>query len=93
MEPLSFEQALAIGRGGTGTGAGLVGGGGGGGGGGGRQLPSPMPNGYKPGADGMRDSARLGGRRAFSQRPVPGSRGLHGDEQHRHSDSDEDDWC
>jgi len=81
MEPLSFEQALAIGRG-TAGGAGV-------GGGGGRQLPSPMPNGYKPNSG---DSGRLGTRRALSQRQGSAGRGIHGDDM-RHSDSDEDDWC
>lgn len=83
MEPLSFEQALAIGRG-TAGGVGVVGGVG-------RQLPSPMPNGYKPNS-GERDPGRLGARRALSQRQGSAGRGIHGDDM-RHSDSDEDDWC
>ena len=80
VEPLSFEQALAMGRGM-----------------GGRQLPSPMPNGYKPGQPGVVDpnlaptERRLPTRRL---RPVPANRPLQqqGAEE-RHSDSDEDDWC
>lgn len=64
-EPLSFEQAMAIGRGS-----------------GGRQLPSPVPNGYKPG---QRERERLRERRGeISDQRRPGL---------RHSDSDEDDWC
>ena len=86
-EPMSFEQALAIGRG---TG--------------GRQLPSPMPNGYKPGqqsaaahtdptAGERRDLRDRFNRRSLRDpRPIAGGRTLHGDER-RHSDSDEDDWC
>lgn len=73
-EPLSFEQALAMGRGV------MVG----------RQLPSPMPNGFKPGPvdPASADRARIGERRA--NQPAPGrshTRGVDG-----RSDSD-DDWC
>lgn len=81
-EPLSFEQALAMGRGGMG--------------GGGRQLPSPMPNGFKPSQGALpQDSSiapsdrRLGGRRAVRS----GSNRAHQTGDERNSDSDEDDWC
>lgn len=57
-EPLSFETAVAVGRGG-------------------RQLPSPLPNGYKPGQRGREPTAPI----------------LSKDMGPRHSDSDEDDWC
>lgn len=56
--PLSFEQAVAIGRGG-------------------RLLPSPVPNGYKPGGPGGPGQAQ----------PPPHRK------RSRHSDSDDDDWC
>lgn len=109
IEPLSFEQALALGRGSGGVG---------------RQLPSPMPNGYKPGHPqqqpqqqqqlaggphhvepiqpvvlaGVDRSRLLGsGDRAhppLNQRTLSNQRGV---TQHhaeeRRSDSDEDDWC
>lgn len=68
-EPLSFEQAMAMGRGGPGPG--LLSGSG-------RQLPSPVPNGFKPGSAERRPGAPRG---ADQRRPG------------RHSDSDEDDWC
>lgn len=83
LEPLSFEQALAMGRGLGGVG-------------GGRQLPSPMPNGYKPGQNTVDPilnppERRTAGRRML--RPVPCSnRQLPSGEEGR-SDSDEDDWC
>lgn len=75
-EPLSFEAAVAIGRGS-------------------RQLPSPMPNGYKPGQrerdrlrenDRDRDQRSRFGRPMGSTPPGPGSREWR-------SESDEDDWC
>lgn len=91
-EPLSFERALEIGRGAV---AGV--GGGGGGPTMGRQLPSPMPNGFKPGQantdpvlSDRRDLNDRLNRRSASQRPVA-NRSVRTDE--RHSDSDEDDWC
>lgn len=80
MEPLSFEQALAMGRG-------L-----------GRQLPSPMPNGYKPGqAADLQPSLAQTDRRLVNRRqlrPVPASsRTLQQGGDERHTDSDDDDWC
>ncbi|XP_034248827.1 voltage-dependent calcium channel type A subunit alpha-1 isoform X6 [Thrips palmi] len=60
--PLSFEQAVAIGRGG-------------------RLLPSPVPNGYKPGQG--PGQAGLAGQ----AQPPPHRK------RSRHSDSDDDDWC
>jgi len=67
-EPLSFEQAMAMGRGAGGPG--LLSGSG-------RQLPSPVPNGYKPGSTERRPNAAPRDPRRAG----------------RHSDSDEDDWC
>lgn len=82
IEPLSFEQALAMGRGVGGVG---------------RQLPSPMPNGYKPG-QGSVDPQLAPGDRRLADRPPLNQRTLsnrsnlqHAEEGH--SDSDEDDWC
>ena len=83
VEPLSFEQALAIGRGAGAAGAG-------------RQLPSPMPNGYKPARPGGQvnpagvPSRDHFNRRSLNQRPVA-SRPL--PDRRRRSESDEDDWC
>nr|CAH0109633.1 unnamed protein product [Daphnia galeata] len=83
IEPLSFEQALAMGRGVGGVG---------------RQLPSPMPNGYKPGQGGSVDPQLASGDRRLVDRPSLNQRTLsnrplqHQTEEGR-SDSDEDDWC
>lgn len=86
IEPLSFEQALAMGRG---VGGGV-----------GRQLPSPMPNGYKPGQGSSVVDPQLapGDRRLpLNQRTLSNPRSA--GHQHAtgepegHSDSDEDDWC
>ncbi|XP_065346993.1 voltage-dependent calcium channel type A subunit alpha-1 isoform X9 [Cloeon dipterum] len=77
-EPLSFEQAMAMGRGGPGLLSG----------GSGRQLPSPVPNGYKPGSSEQRRPPNATGT-PRDQRRGPGGGGA----GPRHSDSDEDDWC
>lgn len=74
VEPLSFEQAVAMGRGGVG-----------------RQLPSPMPNGFKPVQSDPSTERHPSSNRASGQRPVSNLSFQHGEE--RHSDSDEDDWC
>ncbi|XP_046452679.1 voltage-dependent calcium channel type A subunit alpha-1-like isoform X9 [Daphnia pulex] len=80
IEPLSFEQALAMGRGVGGVG---------------RQLP----NGYKPGQQGVSvDSQLTSGDRRLVDRPPLNQRTLSNRPlQHRadegRSDSDEDDWC
>ncbi|GAB6022011.1 hypothetical protein CHUAL_006163 [Chamberlinius hualienensis] len=83
-EPLSFEDAVAIGRGS-------------------RQLPSPMPNGYKPGAQrerlqqqqshdrDMDPSLRVTNSAAGGQQVVTIAAPVTGSEQR--SESDEDDWC
>ncbi|XP_052128205.1 voltage-dependent calcium channel type A subunit alpha-1 isoform X5 [Frankliniella occidentalis] len=63
--PLSFEQAVAIGRGG-------------------RLLPSPVPNGYKPGGPG---AGGPHGPHSGQAQPPPHRK------RSRHSDSDDDDWC
>lgn len=82
IEPLSFEQALAMGRGVGGVG---------------RQLPSPMPNGYKPG-QGSADPQLAPGDRRMGDRPNLNPRTLSNRALQQHavegrSDSDEDDWC
>lgn len=80
IEPLSFEQALAMGRGVGGVG---------------RQLP----NGYKPGQQGVSvDSQLTSGDRRLVDRPPLNQRTLSNRPlQHRadegRSDSDADDWC
>jgi len=77
VEPLSFEQAVAMGRGGVG-----------------RQLPSPMPNGFKPAQtseSSMVVDRHQSSHRSSSQRPVSNLSVQHGED--RHSESDEDDWC
>lgn len=83
IEPLSFEQALAMGRGVGGMG---------------RQLPSPMPNGFKPGQSSNLEPQLSGGERRLIDRPSLSQRTMsnrviqqHAEEDH--SDSDADDWC
>jgi hypothetical protein len=79
-EPLSFEQAMAIGRGGGillgGTHHG-------------RQLPSPVPNGYKPGCTNERLLTRGTTRNASD----PMQRRNTSTTNQRNSDSDDEDWC
>ncbi|XP_059351423.1 voltage-dependent calcium channel type A subunit alpha-1-like isoform X2 [Daphnia carinata] len=83
LEPLSFEQALAMGRGVGGVA---------------RQLPSPMPNGYKPGQCSTVDPPLVPSDRRLADRPPVAQRSLSNRTLQHHaaegrSDSDEDDWC
>lgn len=91
IEPLSFEQALAMGRGVGGVG---------------RQLPSPMPNGYKPGQQQQQQQQgvnvdpqlapsdrRMADRPPLNQRTALSNRALQQHAEEGRSDSDEDDWC
>ncbi|KZS08153.1 Voltage-dependent calcium channel type A subunit alpha-1 [Daphnia magna] len=83
LEPLSFEQALAMGRGVGGVA---------------RQLPSPMPNGYKPGQCSTIDPPLAPSDRRLADRPPVAQRSLSNRTLQHHavegrSDSDEDDWC
>lgn len=79
-EPLSFEDAAAIGRGS-------------------RQLPSTLPNGYKPGQMERERLRREGANPVGSSgsgisivRPCAGG-GKSRSGASRHSDSDEEEWC